>query len=301
MPRSWTATSRRSTTCMCGPTASTSTSAWRRPNPASWCSSGSAPTARRNWSRSRTYRESAESWADLMRDCARRGMRAPVLAVGDGALGFWKALAKVFPETHLAPFPAHRAGGRPTGPQTGKTLSCVLATTIPDTCADPRIRLAKDSAVPSRRDVSQPDTRPDFPASGTGRKAPGRLAAPRPRCNGGRGDGRDDRLSGVLVMDPRTQILRPLQRPRLEFFDLSGGEPVRGVVLILVPVRADEPVPEVFEADSSWARRRPRDSRSAVERWWEAAWTSMRSRTVPRSARARTLVPITSSRERTGP
>ena len=37
------------------------------------------------------YRESAESWADLLRDCARRGMRAPVLAVGDGALGFWKA------------------------------------------------------------------------------------------------------------------------------------------------------------------------------------------------------------------
>ncbi|MGW5481528.1 IS256 family transposase [Streptomyces sp. NPDC004008] len=45
------------------------------------------------------YREYAESWADLMRDCARRGMRAPVLAVGDGALGFWKALAEVFPET----------------------------------------------------------------------------------------------------------------------------------------------------------------------------------------------------------
>ncbi|WP_432144298.1 IS256 family transposase [Streptomyces sp. bgisy084] len=43
------------------------------------------------------YRESAESWADLLRDCARRGMRAPVLAVGDGALGFWKALAEVFP------------------------------------------------------------------------------------------------------------------------------------------------------------------------------------------------------------
>ncbi|GHD34780.1 IS256 family transposase [Streptomyces violarus] len=45
------------------------------------------------------YRESADSWADLLRDCARRGMRAPVLAVGDGALGFWKALAEVFPET----------------------------------------------------------------------------------------------------------------------------------------------------------------------------------------------------------
>jgi transposase-like protein len=43
------------------------------------------------------YRESTESWADLLRDCARRGMRAPVLAVGDGALGFWGALREVFP------------------------------------------------------------------------------------------------------------------------------------------------------------------------------------------------------------
>ena len=45
------------------------------------------------------YRESTESWADLLRDCARRGMRAPVLAVGDGALGFWAALREVFPTT----------------------------------------------------------------------------------------------------------------------------------------------------------------------------------------------------------
>jgi transposase-like protein len=45
------------------------------------------------------YRESAGSWADLLRDCKRRGMRAPVLAVGDGALGFWAALREVFPET----------------------------------------------------------------------------------------------------------------------------------------------------------------------------------------------------------
>jgi len=45
------------------------------------------------------YRESTESWADLLRDLKRRGMRAPVLAVGDGALGFWGALGDVFPET----------------------------------------------------------------------------------------------------------------------------------------------------------------------------------------------------------
>ena len=45
------------------------------------------------------FRESSESWADLLRSCKRRGMRAPALAVGDGALGFWKALRDVFPET----------------------------------------------------------------------------------------------------------------------------------------------------------------------------------------------------------
>jgi putative transposase len=45
------------------------------------------------------YRESTESWADLLRDCSRRGMTAPVLAVGDGALGFWAALREVFPDT----------------------------------------------------------------------------------------------------------------------------------------------------------------------------------------------------------
>ena len=45
------------------------------------------------------HRESTESWADLLRSAKRRGMRAPVLAVGDGALGFWAALREVFPET----------------------------------------------------------------------------------------------------------------------------------------------------------------------------------------------------------
>ena len=45
------------------------------------------------------YRESTESWADLLRDLKHRGLRAPVLAVGDGALGFWGALREVFPAT----------------------------------------------------------------------------------------------------------------------------------------------------------------------------------------------------------
>jgi putative transposase len=45
------------------------------------------------------YRESTESWACLLRDLKKRGMRTPELAVGDGALGFWSALRDVFPET----------------------------------------------------------------------------------------------------------------------------------------------------------------------------------------------------------
>jgi len=45
------------------------------------------------------YGESTESWISVLRDLKRRGMPAPVLAVGDGALGFWAALGQVYPET----------------------------------------------------------------------------------------------------------------------------------------------------------------------------------------------------------
>src|SRR4029078_13561886 len=55
------------------------------------------------------YRESVESWADLLRDAARRGMRAPVLAVGDGALGFWGGLREVFPATREQRFWFHKS------------------------------------------------------------------------------------------------------------------------------------------------------------------------------------------------
>jgi putative transposase len=44
-------------------------------------------------------RESTDSWAELLRDLRRRGMRAPVVAVGDGALGLWAALRDAFPAT----------------------------------------------------------------------------------------------------------------------------------------------------------------------------------------------------------
>jgi len=45
------------------------------------------------------YRESQESWASLLRSLRDRGMRAPVMAVGDAALGFWAAVREVWPST----------------------------------------------------------------------------------------------------------------------------------------------------------------------------------------------------------
>jgi transposase-like protein len=45
-------------------------------------------------------RESAQSWAGLMLKLQQRGLQyAPELAIGDGALGFWKALGEVWPKT----------------------------------------------------------------------------------------------------------------------------------------------------------------------------------------------------------
>ncbi len=48
-----------------------------------------------------SYRESEASWKELLTALRERGLeQAPKLATGDGALGFWKALTKVFPATH---------------------------------------------------------------------------------------------------------------------------------------------------------------------------------------------------------
>lgn len=46
------------------------------------------------------YRESTQSWKELLLDLKRWGLKSgPELAVGDGALGFWKALREVHGET----------------------------------------------------------------------------------------------------------------------------------------------------------------------------------------------------------
>jgi transposase-like protein len=45
------------------------------------------------------YRESTESWSEVLRDLRDRGLAPPLAAMGDGALGLWAALDQVFPTT----------------------------------------------------------------------------------------------------------------------------------------------------------------------------------------------------------
>jgi len=44
------------------------------------------------------YRESIESWSEVLRDLKRRGLKAPKLVCGDGHLGIWGALRNVYPQ-----------------------------------------------------------------------------------------------------------------------------------------------------------------------------------------------------------
>lgn len=54
-------------------------------------------------------RESEESWKEVLLDLQMRGLTyAPLLAIGDGAMGFWKALRKVFPSTRTQRCTVHK-------------------------------------------------------------------------------------------------------------------------------------------------------------------------------------------------
>lgn len=44
-------------------------------------------------------RESTQSWREVLLNLKSRGMNAPQLAIGDGAMGFWAALEEIYPET----------------------------------------------------------------------------------------------------------------------------------------------------------------------------------------------------------
>jgi putative transposase len=81
-------------------------------------------------------RESTDSWAEVLRDLRRRGMRAPVVAVGDGALGLWAALRDVFPATRHQRDWVHKVanvlGGLPKAVQAGARQALVEIRDAPD-------------------------------------------------------------------------------------------------------------------------------------------------------------------------
>ncbi len=57
------------------------------------------------------YRESEQSWSELLMDLKHRGLtEAPEIAVGDGAMGFWKALKKVYPQSKEQRCWRHKTG-----------------------------------------------------------------------------------------------------------------------------------------------------------------------------------------------
>ena len=61
-------------------------------------------------------RESTQSWREVLLDLKSRGMNAPKLGIGDGAMGFWAALDEVYPQTRHQRCWMHK---------TGNVLNCV--------------------------------------------------------------------------------------------------------------------------------------------------------------------------------
>jgi transposase-like protein len=68
-------------------------------------------------------RESTQSWREVLLMLKSRGMNAPLLAVGDGAMGFWAALDEVFPETKHQRCWMHKSGN---------VLNCLPKTSQPE-------------------------------------------------------------------------------------------------------------------------------------------------------------------------
>ena len=93
---------RRDAMSMSGPTASICRRAWsRRPNAFRTDLARPRRAKRSFWGLQTGMRESGQSWKEMLVDLKARGLSiAPDIAVGDGALGFWKAWTKPFPHCH---------------------------------------------------------------------------------------------------------------------------------------------------------------------------------------------------------
>ena len=123
------------------------------------------------------YRESTDSWATVLRDLRRRGLRAPVVAVGDSALGFWAAVGHVWSETREQRCWVHRVANvldklpKRLQPKAKQALHAIMeAPTRADAAAGIDAFAAEyDAKYPKavaslRRDQAQLLTFYDFPA-----------------------------------------------------------------------------------------------------------------------------------------
>jgi transposase-like protein len=124
------------------------------------------------------YRESTESWLTVLRDLKRRGLRAPALAIGDGALGFWAAVREVWPETREQRCWVHRIANvldkLPTRlqPQAKRALHDMMYADTRAACEQAIDRFAQDYAAKYPKavkslttDVARLLTHFEFPAA----------------------------------------------------------------------------------------------------------------------------------------
>jgi transposase-like protein len=124
------------------------------------------------------YRESTESWLAVLRDLKTRGMPAPAVAIGDGALGFWAAIREVWPETREQRCWVHRIANvldkLPTRlqPQAKRALHEMMYAESRATCETAIHRFTQDYAVKYPKavkslvtDVARLLTHFDFPAA----------------------------------------------------------------------------------------------------------------------------------------
>ena len=108
------------------------------------------------------FRESAQSWRELLEDLKGRGLTVrPELAIGDGALGFWKALDEVFPETRRQRCWVHKTANvlaLPKSRQRNRSRTCTRSGWRP---AAPRRRRRWTPSPPNTRPRSEGGHLPD--------------------------------------------------------------------------------------------------------------------------------------------
>ena len=95
------------------------------------------------------YRESTESWAGVFRDLRDRGLGAPLVAIGDGGLGLWAALAEVFPSTEHQRCWNHRVLN--VQDKLPQRLQSEARRRLREIAAAPSGRSVSASAMPTRR------------------------------------------------------------------------------------------------------------------------------------------------------